>query len=118
MVAKMIFDFRISGDNGNYDIPRWQSETINGIEVLINSFTNKEFYIPSIAELAFMQVRLKRVNEIMQMFGREPIDVEEIYLSSTESGYDSVYALQPYTGSIMSIYKSIPCKCRPFIMVA
>ena len=118
-VAKMIFNFTVEGDNGNYTIPHWQTETINNIDILINSpFYKKEFYIPSIAELAFMQVRLKRVNEIMQMFGKEPIDVEEIYVSSTESGYDSVYALQPYTGSIMSIYKSIPCKCRPFIMVA
>ena len=121
-VAKMIFDFRVDGDGGYYGMPCWES-VINhfGVvvnELLVNSSDHREFYIPSISELAFMQVRLKRVNEIMQMFGKEPIDVEEIYVSSTESGYDSVYALQPYTGSIMSIYKSIPCKCRPFIMVA
>ena len=117
MTGKLIFDFTVTGDNGNYNIPHWQTSNNNVALTLMDSSTHNEFYIPSISELAFMQVRLKRVNEIMEMFGREPIDVEDIYLSSTESGYDSVYALQPYTGSIMSIYKSIPCKCRPFIMI-
>lgn len=71
-------------------------------------------YIPTVGEMSFLGSRLHTVNYILQQLSKTKIDETNMYLTSTESGYDSVYVFIPMTGTIVSVYKSQVCKIRTF----
>jgi hypothetical protein len=72
-------------------------------------------YIPSLGEFSFLISRLKVINDLIEEYNGDKIDNTYIYMTSTECSYTGVYAVWPFNGSMMNIYKSQNLMIRPFI---
>lgn len=105
-----LMTYRIYDDQSIYKI----SKAGSSVTDLAEFDTISPVYIPTVGEMSFLCSRLHTVNYILQQLGKTEIDETNIYLTSTESGYDSVYVLIPMTGTIANVYKSQVCKIRTF----
>ena len=74
-------------------------------------------YIPSVGEFSFLMARLAKINDIIDEIGADPIHPENIYITSNECSDNGVYAVWPYNGALMNVYKRDLLHIRPFIHV-
>lgn len=72
-------------------------------------------YIPTVGEFSLLMARLGKINDIIDEIGGDPIHPENIYITSNECSDNGVYAVWPYNGALMNVYKRDLLHIRPFV---
>ena len=107
--------FIMTSEYSDHDYTTWPEITSS-----FSTFENNInlLYIPSVGEFSFLMARLAKINDIIDEIGGDPIHPENIYITSNECSDNGVYAVWPYNGALMNVYKRDLLHIRPFIQLA
>lgn len=82
-----------------------------------DGISNLQWYLPAAGELGFMMVRLKEINDTLNMLGATSIFTHSDFWSSTEHCFRYAYYLYTYNGTVHYKHKHNLGYVRPFAVV-